>query len=326
MKADQPKPTAPAAAPPVLTGVAAEPLPDAHQGHVEPNALLTWLQSFWDKLKAGQLAGGRWLALLLAVALIGISWWYLARASRQTDSALWTTFSNANTTEGLKQFVELPANAKTDATRIARVNIARNMIREGLPGLAAAKAADRQKAAKAIAEGRDELVGLAAEFTKDRTMKAVCLLAAADAELALVGVPKEGVRVMPLEVQPSSRGQVERAADLLRQAADTVGPDTDAGKKHKATADKYAKDAAEIYKVSGYLHAAFNEPDPEEPKPALPPAPAGITPITPADTPKAPDKPIEPVNPLTPPKTDEKKPDDGPKPPAPLAPANTDKK
>lgn len=328
MNADQPKPTLPTSPQPVgVPGMATEPIPDTHHGHDEPNALMKWLAGTWQKLKAGQLGGNpRWLALVVAVALVGGGWWYLSRASKRADSALWLNYDLAQTTEGLQKFVEEKSTGTTDAARIARVNLSRNKAGDGLRGLRAGRLADRQKGAKALEEARDELVKLADEF-KDRTMKAQVLLDAADAEKALIGVPKEGVRVIPLEVKSGSRGQVERVAELTRKAAEAIGPDTDAGKKHAADAERYTRDAADIYTVSGYLHAAFNEPDPEEPKPVLPAPPSALTPpvgvIPGGDLPKAPDPIPAPVNPIKP---DDKKPDDGPKAPPPLAPAAPDKK
>jgi hypothetical protein len=308
--------------------MATEPLHDAHQGHEEPNALQKWLTATWEKLKSGQVGNPKWIALIVAVAAIGGGWWYLARSSKKADSALWFNYDLAVTGEGLKEFAADKSTADTEAARIARVNLLRIRQDEGVRGLTAPKLADRLKSAKALEEARDELTKLADEFTRDRTMKAVCLLAAADAELALVGVPKEGVKGIQLDPKPTSRGQVERVTELKRRAAEVVGPDTPAGQRFTADAEKYTKDAAEMYNTGAYLFAAFNEPDAvdlptEGVKPAIPAPPSGITPSAPGDTPKAPDKLPDPVNPLKP---DEKKPDDGPKPGGPLPPTNPEKK
>lgn len=358
MKADhtkQPPAVAAAPTPAGVPGMATEPaVRDAHQGHEEPNALQKWLVSTWEKVKTGRVGNPKWFVLILAVGLVVAAWWFLRGSSKKADSALWRAFAGAVSTDGLKEFADLPANAKTEAAQIARVNMQRNRMIEGRMGLRADKLADRLKAAKALEEARDELVKLADEFAKDRTMKAMTLLAAADAEKALIGVPKEGVAVMGLDVKGNGRGQVERYAELLRKAADAVGPaPADAAKypalvaardKYIAEADKYTKEAGDVYTACGYIHAAFNEPDAVDKKPEgtsplgglggfggddslrpfnpLDKSPDG--PAKPAEK-KADDKPLKPVEPKgNEKKPDEKKPDD--KPLTPIEPKGDEKK
>jgi hypothetical protein len=192
---------------------------------------------------------------------------------------------------------------------------------EGLAGLTFPKLADRQKAAGTLEEVRDELTKLADEFKSDKTLRATCYLLAADAETALVGVPKAGVAAVGFEVKENGRGQVDKVVELKKKAAEAIGANTEAGQKLTADADKLATNAAEVYKVGGLLNAMFNEADPVE-RPAIPPI---ITPPAGTDGPKAPAPLPDPLNPLKPDekKPEEKKPEEGPKPPAPLPPSGT---
>jgi hypothetical protein len=329
MNADQSSPPAPTSVPTALSP-AGPSLPVVPHPHHPPKGdqspVLVWLLAAWDKLKAGQVGNPKWIALAVGIGLVGFGWWYFARSSKKADSALWYQFDTSLSPESLKTFVELPVNADTDAARLGRRNLAKDKLAVALRGLndPAARRADKLKAVKAIEEARDELAKLADEFKRDRTSKAGSLLDAAEAEKALIGVPKDGAGDVMLNAKANGRGQVERVAELTRKAAEAIGDKTDAGQKLLAEADRLTKEADDIYKVGGYLHAAFNEADPEERKPILPPL-GGDTPPPPAgtDEPKAPDKLPDPVNPAKP---ADAKPDDKPKEPAPLPPANPPEK
>ncbi len=328
MNADQSSPPAPAAVPSALTP-AGPSLPVVPHPHHPPKGdqspVLVWLLATWDKLKAGKIGNPKWLALIVGLGLIGFGWWYFARSSKQADSALWFQYDTSLSPESLKTFVELPANADTDAARLGRRNLAKDKLAVALRGLndPAARRADKLKAVTAIEEARDELAKLADQIKRDRTSKAGCFLDAAEAEKALIGVPKEGATGVMVDARTNGRGQVERVAELTRKAAAVIGDKTDAGQKLLAEADRLEKEKDDLYKVGGVLHAAFNEADPEERKPISPPL-DGITPAPPpaggtTDGPKPPDKLPDPVNPA---KTPDAKPDDKPKEPAPLPPAN----
>lgn len=328
MNADQSSPAAPTSVPSALTP-AGPSLPVVPHPHHPPkddqSPVLVWLLSTWEKLKAGQVGNPKWIALVVGIAAVAVGWWYFARSSKKADSALWYQYDTSLSTDDLKKFADLPVNADTDAARLARRNLARAKLADGLRALnePTSRRADKLKGVRSIEEARDELAKLADEFKRDKTSKAGCYLDAAEAEKALVGVPKENAtESVVLNAKANGRGQVERVAELTRKAAEVIGDKTDAGQKLLAEADRLVKEAEDIYKVGGYLHAAFNEADPEERKPILPPLgdsspppPAGGT----SDGPKAPDKIPDPVNPAKPPET---KPDDKPKEPAPLPPAN----
>lgn len=316
MKADQPTtvPALPTSTP--VSGLEHHgPLPPKD----DPSPVLIWLQNFWVRLKTGQIGNPKWIAMILGIALIGGAWWFFTYASKKGDSARWVQSDTSLTQDLLKGLTEDKTLADTAIGRIAKLNLSRAKLASGLRDLTATKLADRQKAATNLEEVRDELTKLADEFKSDRTLKTTCLLAAADAETALIGVPKAGVQMVGLDAKQNGRGQVDRVVELKKKAAEAIGDKTEAGTKLMSEADKLAKGADKVYEVAGILNAAFNEPDAFDPSSALPPIPK---PPADGDGPKAPSTLPDPVNPIKPDekKPDEKKPEEGPKAPAPLTP------
>ena len=349
MKADAAPPTTPAVVPlaaPAVTDPAAVIPPDqhAHPRPAEPNALLNAAQSLWANLKAGHFGSGKvWLVVAL-VAGVGLLWWYLANQSKKAASEVWTALDAAATPplnkadqtpdERLKQYAdELKKyadghggkNSPTSAiAELSALRLRRDAAKGRMFGpTAARKQADRQAAADELEKLREDFVKAADLFPTDRTLKAAALLDAADLELTLVGVPKAGVQSMynvstlQLEVQPNSRGQVDRYADLLRKASEAIGKDTDAGKGFLASADKLSgeDEKKKVYAQLGELHVKFNNADFAAPKPADKVPPAGGGDEQPGgERPKPPD--VVPPNPPAP----TPGPPDAPKPPADLPP------
>lgn len=312
MNADTTSPTPPTQAPvggpqPIPPVPGATTPPDQHHhhhGHAEPNALLDWSKKAWEGLKSGKVGNPRILALVLAVVAILAAWWFLAKSSGQADSALWFRFDTAVDPEGIKTFTGEATQANTVAAKIAKLNDARLRKDAAMRNLTASLQSVRVPAADNLEKLRGEFIELADQFANDRTMKAEVYRDAAAIEMALVGVPKKGVVTMGVDVKGNCRGQIDKYAELMRKAADAIGPTTDPGKDFLADADKYSSEleANKLYTRLGTFHVRFNDPDPLPPTPEKPFDPTA---------PKAPDK-IPDVNA---PKGDEKKPGDAPKAP-----------
>ncbi len=308
MNADTATPTTPPTPAPVGGPQPLVPVPGAitppdqhHHAPAEPNALRDGTKKVWESLKAGKVGNPKVIALLLAVAAIVAAWWFLSRASSQSNSAQWFGLDLALSNEQLKTFADDPSQANTLAAKIAKLNDARLRRDAALPKMTAARLNDRLESADKLEKLRDEFGELAAGLGKDQTLKAMALREAAEIEMGLVGVPKKGVAVM-LNVKESCRGQLEKYADLMKKAADAIGPATDAGKQFLAEADKCSKedDAAKLYRQLGTFHARFNDPDlapiPATTDPNTPKAPDGIGGTTPTTNPGELPKP--PVNPF----------------------------
>jgi hypothetical protein len=296
-------PTIPAPAPaggalPVVPAPGAATPPDPHnQPPAEPNALLDGTKKLWENVKAGKVGSPKVIALVLAVAAIIAAWWFLSYASKKTDSALWYKFDEVVTPEQANTFANEPSNVNTHAAKIAKLNDARLRRDAALLKMASPRLRDRQEAADQLGALRDEFADLAGQLGKDQTLKAMAFREAAEIEMGLVGVPKKDKPVM-LNVKADCRGQLDKYAELLKKAADAIGPATDAGKQFLADADKAFNEdeAAKLYRLLGTFHAKFNNADPLPPPittdpntPKLPPGVGGTTPTTPGDTPKPPE-------------------------------------
>ena len=337
MNADTASPTTPSPAPGTPAAPAPGPaggnapgaasLPVGMHGHhttAEPNALLVWSQKAWANLKEGKFGNPKLLLLVVAVVGIGLAWWFLAKSSKESESALWSAWAMAPATpEAQQKLREEQSIAKSVAGPLSQLGELRLKQANALRRLTAEKVADRQAAADDLEKLRDELANAAGLFPNDPTLKAAAYLDAAETELALIGVPKKGVAVMGVEVQKHSRGQVSKYVELLRSAADAVGPTTEAGQGIAAKADKYAKEleAGELYTRLGTFHSNFNNPDPVggqtdpldptdpfggEPFPGVPGGPLPPTsvpggsvgptepPLGPGEAPKPPTQPLDP--------------------------------
>ncbi len=303
MNADTATPTTPATPAPAGESLPVVPapggtLPAVPHAPAEPNALLDGTKKAWDNLKAGKVGNPRVIALVLAVAAIFAAWWFLSTSSLKSDSALWYNFDSTLSDKGIKTFTDEQSQANTPAGKIAKLNDARLRRDAALLRMTDRRLSYRDGAADTLEKLRDEFAELAAQMGKDPTMKAQAYREAAEIEMGLVGVPKKGVTVM-LNVQRDGRGQLDKYADLMRKAAEAIGPNTDAGKGFIADADKFSKDqeAAQLYRQLGTFHANFNNPDPLPPTtttdpntPKLPPGigGGGTKPTTPGDLPKPP--------------------------------------
>ena len=109
MNADQPSPAAPTSVPTALSPAGPSlpviPHPD-HPPKDDQSPVLLWLQSTWDKLKAGQVGDPKWIALVVGLILVAGGWWFFARSSKKADSALWYQFDTSLSKEDLKTFTD----------------------------------------------------------------------------------------------------------------------------------------------------------------------------------------------------------------------------
>jgi hypothetical protein len=177
-------------------------------------------------------------------------------------------------------------------------------------------AEQRGKAITSIEAARADLLELADEFHGDKTLESTCLLEAVEAELALVGIPKSPGGA-------DYRGTVEKAAELLRRAADVVGPTTPAGETAVKRAGELEANKAQVLEVGTKLNSLLSPPPSLDP----PKTPAGPIPTpAPPTAPKPPEVPPAAVplpTPPTQPKKDEPKQPEAKKEPAPAPAAPT---
>ena len=201
---------------------------------LESNDLASGAASLLDHVKTGHLGGSPWVyravGLTVSALLIGGLVWFLLRENKKAASHQWAELASASPSD----LEALAANFKdTVPGRVARLEQARGLL--GADGIGKLTATDRDAQNKGIAnieKARELFAQLAGEFKKDKTLHATCLVEAAEAELALVGIPKTGNGT-------DSRGTVKVAADLYAQAAQAIGAATPAG-------EQFTKKAAEL--------------------------------------------------------------------------------
>ncbi len=280
-----------------------------HRHELETNTLAEGAANLIDRAKHGQLVSPKTLGLVLGIALVGGVLWYVLSSNRSAASTTWATFADTMRTggqESLDTFVK--ANGTDTAGRLARLELAR--LRLGTDGIAKLPTRDADQRTKAVTNvetARTELRTLADEFRGDKTLEPTCLLAAAEAELALVGIAKT-------PGGSDYRGNVSEAVSLIRKAADVVGPTSTAGEALVKRANDLEANKAQVEDVGVKLNNMISPTAPSAPvdglgnpkpptgpiqNPAPPTAPAGEGPKAPAGPITTPPTAVRPATPPT---------------------------
>lgn len=189
-----------------------------------------------------------YLGLAILVSLAAALYWYLARENRRANSQQWLSYTQVGSDAA--NFAEV--NKGTVAGRVARLDLARALLGEkGIATLGRNDTAVRNQGITNIEKAREQFLELAKEFAGDKTLSAACTLEAAEAELALVGIPKDATTTEP-------RGTVLRAAELTREAAKLVGDSTPAGEKLLARAKELEANALALTAAGEELNRRYN--------------------------------------------------------------------
>lgn len=279
-----------------------------HRKELETNTLAQGASSLVDRIKTGRI-GNYWiLAVVGAIVVVGGVWWYAAREGRKADAVTWAGFvgvMRGPTHTDIDDFVK--NNEKTTAAQLARLEQSRMRLgQDGITLLRSDERLQRTKGIDNLEKAREELLKLADEFKKNPTLRAAVLLDAAEAEMALAGIPK-----LSDGSGTEKRGSAKIAAQLYREAAKTIGESTSAGEGLLKRAEEREKKAAEIADVgelldkpvnlSGFGGAAATDKKDDRPK-----APDKIDPKSEGpkvEGPKPPDKELTPIPPPTLPST-----------------------
>lgn len=285
MKAEERKDAEPAPA----TDTVTPPSP----AKLEAESVADGINEMWGGIRA--TLGGinpKFVGIVLGVALVGGLWWYLARESRRAASHQWTAFAELSTQADLDKFAA--DNAKSLVGRVARLEQARILVGpDGITQLAGRDRERRKKAIENVEKARDDFAKLADEFD-DITLKGEALRGAASAELALVGIPKDG--------KPDDfRGSVEKAIEFYKRLAKVAGEKTAAGEAAVKRAADLELRVAEVRSLGMALHQAMTPPAIPDIKPPVDLKPFDPTPIpTPSPTPPGTVVPPPPVIPPPP--------------------------
>jgi hypothetical protein len=226
--------------------------------------------------------------------------------SRVRDASLIQLVS-ADTTEKLKQGME--EHRGTLLGSIFKLQLARHyLLNEGLPKLGTDKSDEKNKAANAVAEGRNYFLELTNELKQkdEPALVEEAWHAAAKAEEALVGFPTA-------EGGSDSRGNVDKVIEYYEKSA-SIFPDTEFSKRDKASAEKIKANKDQFVAAQKAIYKQREQPlmppppkkddpfgsvlpglpktDPALPKIELPPPPTGD--VQPPVVPPAPTPPVTP--------------------------------
>ncbi len=242
-----------------------------HEVELERNDLNAWAQKTWTSLKSGQIASKRFAIMAVVIGVvIGLAI-YLIKGGRANETAAW---KNLDTATSMDAYDEIAKNPNTLPGKVARLQKARLLL--GPQGVAQMSNPTnpelRNKALKCIEEAREIFTKLADEFKDDLTLTAESIHGAAQAELALVGVPREGAP----EGSTDFRGSVDKAIELFRRYAKVAG-DT-AGEPAKKMADELEAKKSDAVQLGKYLSEKLTPqpkreikiPDSLKPEPAPP--------------------------------------------------------
>jgi hypothetical protein len=242
---------------------------EAHQAELERNDLSAWAQKTWARLKSGDLVGRKFALYAVAIgAIIGLAI-YLTSGGSTKHNAAWTTLEAASTVDALDDFAK--TNPDTVPAKTARLQKARQLL--GPRGLTlmgnSLDPTVRTRAIKSVEEAREIFTKLIDDFKGDTTLQCMAIDGAAQAELALVGIPKDGTS----DASRDYRGSVEKAIELYRLYEKTAGET--AGANAKQAADDLEAKKADVVKLGEFISERLN---PGRPQPKMPDLPGGLTP------------------------------------------------
>jgi hypothetical protein len=169
------------------------------------------VRATWQKFKRGELVSYRVMAVML-IFLAGLGFfWYMSIQGQVGESKQWLDLELASSPEELEKITtEYP---KSVPAQLAEFHLARiRLAPEGIDRLVTGDPQDRQRALAAIESAKETFTKMAPELKDSPVLQAECYLGLAKAELALVGINKEG-RLGEF------RGDPRAAADWLDKLA-----------------------------------------------------------------------------------------------------------
>ncbi|MGL6095903.1 MAG: hypothetical protein ACRC7O_08930 [Fimbriiglobus sp.] len=276
-----PNPAPPAGGTPPAD-VTAPPPPEQTGGVSEAIAEL------WQTVAGTGVFSPRIVGVVAGLVAIVVAWWVTAGSTQRASSQQWTSLSRSTGADLGKFIAESP---DTLAGKVARLEEARYVLNSmGLQYLSSRDPERRAKAVANIENARNQFVALVEEFPSDLTLRAVAVQGAAEAELALVGVPTDGK-------SGEFRGSVAIAAEHYKRLA-KAADGTPIGEKAAKRAAELEANVVEIGRTAMALYGTIT------PRPAFPdfklPADIKSTPV-PAPTPPSGLVPPAPIPPPIPP-------------------------
>jgi hypothetical protein len=177
-----------------------------HRHELQTNALANQLGKLVDKVKTAPQSNTTvvYVVIVLAVVLAG-AWYFSSRSSGWSE--LWVKLDGENDVRVLDTIAS--GSPGTMPGRVARFQKARLLLHTGLRSLFGV---DRSRAIQNLEDARQLFTNLAPECAKESLLVQEAMLGAAQAEEALIGIPKED--------KSGDRGTLERATELYVNLAE----------------------------------------------------------------------------------------------------------
>jgi hypothetical protein len=261
-----------------------------HRKHLEQNELAGRLARWWKGTGESRTSSTTWgiVGAALLIVVLVIAWRYYSESDSRAQAKVWPQLDGSPSESDLKSIVE--SNRGTPVGRIAKAQLARVQLNDGLNKLCSRD--ERSKAIASVEDARTAYRELINDAKDDVLLEREAMLSVAQAEEALVGIPKSD---SPTE----SRGSLDKALELYEQAAQKFDK-TPQGTVAAARAKDIRENKAKIQQMYDELNQRFaavgSTPNPTEP-------PLGSYPGDPASIPSygsepAPSKSNEPIKPL----------------------------
>jgi hypothetical protein len=173
------------------------------------------IRAVWGRFKRGELIPYRIMAVLLIVAVV-VGFIIFMQLQRSIgESKMWVDLEGATTPQELEKIITDHPN--TMPARLAEVHLARiNLAQDGIDKLVTGDQAQRQKALEKVESAKQTFAKLAPELKDSPVLQAECYLGLAKAELALIGITKEG-RIDTFRGSPAAAAE---SLDKLAEVAD----------------------------------------------------------------------------------------------------------
>ncbi|HEX4612192.1 MAG TPA: hypothetical protein VH092_28620 [Urbifossiella sp.] len=173
------------------------------------------VRAAWGKFKRGELIP-YWIMAIILVLATGLGLFLFLRSQgRDVESRKWLDLEGASTPQDLEKIVtDYPDSvpAKLAEFHLARIKLGP----EGIDNLVTGDEPVRKRALANIEAAKDTFSKMAPEFKDSPVLQAECYLGLAKAEVALIGITKEGARFTD---GISFRGSPTVAADWLEKLA-----------------------------------------------------------------------------------------------------------
>lgn len=163
-----------------------------HRKELHTNLLADRLGKVVESVKSGPSSNSLMIWIGLAVLVVIVIGWRIYTSKAADDrSAQWVRLDAAfqDEKEARAKLTELAKNSRSQAGRVARLQLARREFQEGVRNLPAPLA--REEAIKSLESARKQFTELASDVASDPLLGPEALMGQARAEEVLAGVPKD---------------------------------------------------------------------------------------------------------------------------------------